>query len=350
MDLTNQNNTKESPEYLKMSLASAMTLDFSRGFFYRNAKNPCINLLLKYNEGCIANCSYCGLAKNRGGNFDEKTFIKVEWPTFSLDEIIERIDSYKDRVKRICISMVTNKRAPGDVKLVLKRIKGRLKTPLSVLMTPTILTQKDIEDFKLCGTDKVGIAIDTAKEEIFEIHRGKNVKGPHEWKKYWDTIDISLKIFGKKNVGIHLVVGLGETENEMLEIIQKIYEKGALAHLFSFFAENGSPLESVFQPSLGTYYRIQLGRHLIHEGIASIKDFLFDSSGKLISFNVSPKLLDEIIASGYPFMTSGCAGEDGRVACNRPYGNCLPGPDIRNYPFKPNENDVARIRSNLFAD
>lgn len=341
---------KESPEYLKMSLASAMTLDFSRGLFYRNAKNPCINLLLKYDDGCIANCSYCGLAKNRDGEFDEKTFIKVEWPTFSLDEIVERIELCRDRVRRVCVSMVTNKRAPEDVKLILQRIKRKIKLPLSVLITPSILTSKDIEDFKLCGADKVGIAIDTAKEEIFEIHRGESVKGPHKWSKYWDAVDISLKIFGEKNVGIHLVVGLGETEKEMLEIIQNIYDKGALAHLFSFFAENGSPLESVSQPSLGAYYRIQLGRHLLHEGIASIKDFLFDSRGKLVSFNISPKLLDEAISSGYPFMTSGCVGEDGKVACNRPYGNCLPGHDIRNYPFKPNENDVTRIRSHLFAD
>ena len=346
----NHNNNKESPEYLKMSLASAMSLEFSRGLFYRNAKNPCINLLLKYDDGCIANCSYCGLAKDRGGDFDEKSFIKVEWPCFSLDEIINRIDLYRDRVRRVCISMLTNKRSPEDVKIILQKIRSRLEIPMSVLITPTILTQKDIADFKMCGADKVGIAIDTAKEEIFEIHRGKNVKGPHKWGKYWDTVDVSLKIFGEKNVGIHLVVGLGETEKEMLEVIQKIYDKGALSHLFSFFAENGSPLESVCQPSLGTYYRIQLGRHLIHEGIVSFKDFSFDSSGKLVSFNIPPKIFDEAISSGYPFMTSGCAGEDGKVACNRPYGNCLPGPDIRNYPFKPNENDVVRIRSHLFAD
>jgi len=345
----NQNNYKESPQYLKMSLASAMALDFSRGLFYRNAKNPCINLLLKYNDGCLANCSYCGLAKNRDGEFDEKTFIKVEWPTFSLDEIIDRIDLYQDRVKRICISMITNKKAPEDVKAILQKIRERLKIPLSVLMTPTILTSKDIEDFKLHGADKVGIAIDAAKEEIFEAYRGKTVNGPHNWNQYWDTIDKSLDIFGKKNVGIHMMVGLGETEKEMLKTIQKIYDKGAVTHLFSFFSEKGSPMESICQPPLGKYYRIQLGRYIIDEGIASFKDLSFDSSGRIVSFNIPAKLLDEIIDSGYPFMTSGCNGEDGKVACTRPYGNCLPGADMRNYPFKPDRDDVSSIRRHLFA-
>ena len=53
----------ESPEYLKISTASAMALGFKHGRFYRGAKNPCINLLLTYDRGCAANCAYCGLAR-----------------------------------------------------------------------------------------------------------------------------------------------------------------------------------------------------------------------------------------------------------------------------------------------
>ena len=244
--------------------------------------------------------------------------------------------------------MVTNMRAPEDVKSILKKIKSRLKIPLSVLMTPTILTLKDVEDFKLCGADKVGIALDAAKEEIFETYRGKSVNGPHKWGKYWETIDSSIKIFGERNVGIHLMVGLGETEKEMLETIQKIYDKGGVTHLFSFFSENKSPMEKICQPPMGKYLRIQLARYIIDEGIGTFSDFSFDSDERLVTFNIPTKLLDEIIDSGYPFMTGGCRGEDGKVACTRPYGNCLPGPDMRNYPFRPDGDDVLRIRENLF--
>ncbi|KKL25466.1 hypothetical protein LCGC14_2404990, partial [marine sediment metagenome] len=35
---------KESPEYVKLSLAAAMTLGFREGRFYRNAKLHCLNL------------------------------------------------------------------------------------------------------------------------------------------------------------------------------------------------------------------------------------------------------------------------------------------------------------------
>ena len=64
MDL--ENEKKESPEYLRMSLAAALTLGFRKGLFYRDAKLYCINLLLNYNNGCAARCAYCGIAVKAG--------------------------------------------------------------------------------------------------------------------------------------------------------------------------------------------------------------------------------------------------------------------------------------------
>jgi biotin synthase len=54
--------------------------------------------------------------------------------------------------------------------------------------------------------------------------------------------------------------------------------------------------------------------------------------------------MDRIVASGEPFRTSGCAGYDGEVACNRPFANSRPGPHLRNYPFAPTAEDIDRIR------
>ena len=64
---TEQTIIPESPRYLRMSLAAAMTLGLKPGRFYRNAKLYCINLLLTYRAGCAARCAYCGLSKNGNG-------------------------------------------------------------------------------------------------------------------------------------------------------------------------------------------------------------------------------------------------------------------------------------------
>ena len=46
-------------------------------------------------------------------------------------------------------------------------------------------------------------------------------------------------------------------------------------------------------------------------------------------------------------MTSGCPGRDGKVACNRPYGNERPSGPIRNFPFKPEPEDIEEIKNQL---
>ncbi|MFO8090039.1 MAG: hypothetical protein R6U13_09415 [Desulfatiglandaceae bacterium] len=54
---TEKTEAIESPDYLRMSLAAALTLDLKKGLFYRGAKLYCINLLLTYENGCIARCA-----------------------------------------------------------------------------------------------------------------------------------------------------------------------------------------------------------------------------------------------------------------------------------------------------
>ncbi|MFQ5956573.1 MAG: hypothetical protein ACE5KK_02240, partial [Candidatus Brocadiales bacterium] len=57
-------HSPQGPEFVKTSLASALSLRFVSGRFYRDARNFCINLLLSYTDDCRANCAYCGLASS----------------------------------------------------------------------------------------------------------------------------------------------------------------------------------------------------------------------------------------------------------------------------------------------
>lgn len=339
---------KESPEYLRMSLAAAMTLGFKRGLFYRNARLYCINLLLTYREGCSARCSYCGLSNNRPGAYDKKSFIRVKWPRYSLDEIVEEISVRRDRVKRICISMITNGRSVKDTKDVCNRLRSSFDVPVSLLISPSILKYEDLVDFKSSGADKIGVAIDLATEELFEKYRGKGVKGPHEWKVYWKCLEDSLSIFGEGNAGAHFITGMGETEQEMCEAIQRVRDMKGRTHLFSFFPEPGSLMSEHPVPPMAQYRRIQLARYIIDNRIASASRFSFSENGQILRFGLSSDELGNIINSGEAFRTSGCEGYDGQVACNRPFANSRPGPDMRNYPFKPEEKDIIRIKKQLF--
>ncbi len=345
--MDNSIEKQESPEYLRMSLAAAMTLGFKPGIFYRDAKLYCINLLLNYDNGCAARCAYCGLSNKRKGQYQEKSFIRVSWPTYALDEIIERISRRRNRVKRVCISMITNKRSIADTRLICKRLRSSFDIPVSLLISPTIVSRQDLIAFKVAGADKIGVAIDLATTELFDKYRGKGVGGPHSWYRYLDCLDSAIAIFGRRNAGAHFVTGMGETERQMVEIIQKIQHMGGWTHLFSFFPEADSPLKDHPMPDMDHYRRIQLARYLIDEKICEAHRFSYDAQGRIVDFGVSARRLDTVINSGEPFRTSGCEGYDGQVACNRPYANSRPGPDIRNFPFAPTADDVYRIRRQM---
>ena len=338
------NNNQESPEYVRLSQAAAMTLDLLGGSFYRDAKLYCINILLTYSDGCTANCSYCGLSNKRPGDFESKSFIRVSWPTFSVAEVAEKIKEREHLVKRVCISMITRRKAVLDCADVSKTIRAKTNTPISFLISPTVVLEEDFPLLKSSGADKVGIAIDTATDELFIKHRGEGVGGPHLWEKYWKCFETAIKYFGKGNVGSHFVVGLGETEKQMIRSIQKIKDMGGETHLFSFFPESNSKLANHPRPTIPTYRRIQIARYLIDSGVTNIAQMKFNSKDEVVDFGLD---ILPYVRLGKPFMTSGCVGVDGEVACNRPFANERPSEELRNFPFPPTALEIEEIEREL---
>ncbi len=333
---------KFSPEYVQTSLAASLTLGFQQGAFHRNAKLKGLNLLLHYAEGCMGSCHFCGLSRSRKESPKGKTFIRVSWPVYPLEEIIEKTKG-KDQIHRVCISMITHPKALDDTLFVIRRFKQETDLSISVLITPTLIrSDEPLKAMREAGADRVGIAVDAATPELFDRLRGRGVGGPHRWDHYWHVVQEAVEVFGRFYVGIHLIVGLGETEKEMVQSIQRGQDMGAYTHLFSFFPEKGSPMEGHSPPPLGQYRRIQLSRWIINEGLGTIGRMKFDDTGRLIDFGMD---VGPLIEMGEPFMTSGCPGKDGKVACNRPYGNERPSGPIRNFPFKPEPGDIEEIKT-----
>ena len=353
-DFMENNDNYESPKYLQTSLAAAMTLGFKKGKFYRDAKLYCVNLLLTYQDGCRANCAFCGLSKSRkiAGKEQDKTFIRVQWPIYKLDNIIKALNSEKcNHIERVCVSMVTNNRVIDDIIIVNREISSKTNKLLSSLISPTLINEKWLFELERYGTDKVDIAIDAATPKLFEQLRGAGVKGPHKWEKYWAIVKESLKIFKKGNVGIHLIVGLGETEEQMAHIFQKAHDMGLNIHLFSFFPEPNSILQDMNQPGIGHYRSIQLLRYLISQNKIHYENLEFNSQDQIIDFGIEKNIIKEAIHSGIAFKTSGCQGKTLEVACNRPYANSTPFQaymgEYRNFPIDPNHEDIKLIKKQL---
>jgi biotin synthase-related radical SAM superfamily protein len=191
------------------------------------------------------------------------------------------------------------------------------------------------------GTERIGIPLDVATEELFDKIKGSTAGGPYSWKEQFKLLSEAVHIFGKGRVSTHLIVGLGETEREMVEIIQRCVNMGVLPALFAFTPIAGTTLERVPQPPIQKYRRIQIARHLIVRGIARCEDMRFDVEDCISDFSVDEQTLRQIIQTGQPFLTSGCPN------CNRPYYNEKPSGPIYNYPRKISQKELSEIKRQL---
>jgi biotin synthase len=344
--MTQLHEDTASPGAVRLSLAAAMTLGLEPGRFYRDARLRCINLLETYPEGCAGKCAYCGLARDRGG---PQSFIRVRWPTWDVATVIERMAQRRSAFDRVCLSMITHRGALDHVVEMAGRIRARLDVPISALVTPTLVDRVGLEAIREAGVDRIGIAVDAATPELFDRLRGRAGGGPHRWERYWDGLAEGAEVFGRFKAGCHLIVGLGETEREMVGAFGRARSVGCVTHLFSFFPEVGSAFGDRPQPPVGQYRRMQVARFLIDGGLAATADMEFDGDGRLVSFGVPADRLEEVLSTGEPFRTSGCPGPDGEVACNRPFANSRPGPDLRNYPFPLDPDDLAKVRRELWG-
>ena len=101
----------------------------------------------------------------------------------------------------------------------------------------------------------------------------------------------AVAVFGKGNVSTHVIVGLGETEKEAAQIIQRCVDMSVLPALFAFTPIRGTTLEKNSPPTIESYRRIQLARYLIVKGLARADDMRFDGEGKIEGFGVTKETL-----------------------------------------------------------
>ncbi len=338
---------RNSPEWVRISMASAYALRFRSGRFTRDFDFGGINLLLNYDEGCLSDCGYCGLARTRPGTYTDKSFIRVEWPLVSTDELVDRMVRYSDRLTRLCISMVTHGHAYRDTCDITRRIVERVSAPLSILVAPPTLNRERLEEFKRIGVDMIGIGLDAVTEDLFRNIRTEVPAGGLKWTKYWETVRESREVFGPWKVNVHTLVGLGERDADLIDLFCRLRDQQIYSYLFCFNPEPDSRMADDPKSPITRWRRVQLARHLVEESGYAMADFTFDDDGNLVDMGTDTATVTAAIAGGIPFMTNGCPGEKGEPGCTRPYGSYRPTEPFRDFPFPPTADDLGEIRDQL---
>lgn len=325
------------PEKVRVSLGSAMILGLLKGKL--DAMPTTVYLLTYRRDKCTANCGFCPQARGSHGRADMLS--RVSWPVFPTRHVLSGVENaFKDgRIRRVCLQALNYPEVFQHLLALVKAIYSQVKVPISISCQP--LNRKNMQRLTEAGAERIGIPLDAAAKELFEKVKGGSVGGPYVWEEQFKLLGEAVDIFGRGKVSTHLIVGLGETEREMVEMIQRCVDMGVLPALFAFTPILGTALENNPQPPVPQYRRIQLARHLISHGIAGYEDMYFDEKDCISDFGVDKEDLLRIIQMGEPFLTSGC------LNCNRPYYNEKPSGPIYNYPTPLTEKEMAQILQEL---
>ena len=339
----------QSPDWVRISGASAIALRFRSGRFSRDFDFGGINLLLNYDDGCRSDCAYCGLARTRPGAYEDKSFIRVDWPLVRTDDLVDRMARHEEKLTRLCISMVTSPFAYRDTCDITARIRSKVKTPLSILVAPPTLNRKRLERFKELGVDMIGFGIDAVTEDLFRRLRSDVPAGGAglKWSQYWEIVDHARDVFGPWKVNCHTLVGLGETDRDLMDTFVRLRDRQIWAYLFCFNPEPDSRMGDQPKSSIRRWRRVQLLKHLVESEGFGWENVEFDGDGNLVGLRGPHAVVDGALDSGEAFMTNGCPGESGEPGCTRPYGSYRPAEPFRDFPFLPTADDREQIKAEL---
>ena len=243
------------------------------------------------------------------------------------------------KIRRVCIQALNYPDVFVHLEAVVKEIKKGCVIPVSVSCQP--LSKENIQRLAKAGVGRLGIALDAATEALFVKVKGSGAGGEYSWKNQFRQLNEALAVFGRGNVSTHVIVGLGETEKEAAEVIQRCVDLSVLPALFAFTPVRGTALEAKSPPKVEAYRRVQLARYLIVHAKTRVENMQFDSEGKITGFGLADEALDSVIDGGLPFRTSGCPD------CNRPFYNEKPSGPFYNYPQKPSREEIEKIKKQL---
>jgi biotin synthase len=266
---------------------------------------------------CLMNCAFC--AQARDSQADPQYLSRVTWPEYALVDLLPRLAEAAARgtLRRACLQVTVTAHAFEQALAVVRALRGARggpPLPVDVAFLPHDLDQ--VRQMIEAGVDHLGFGLDAACERVF-----RQVKGG-SWSRSLALIEETARSF-PGHAALHLIVGLGETEREMVERIQWAHDLGVTAGLFAFTPIRGTHLADLSPPPLDAYRRMQAARWLIVHGQVRAEALSFDEKGRLAH---PASLAASLPAGGTPFETSGCPD------CNRPFYNEQPGGVMYNYP------------------
>ena len=329
-----------SVDKIRVSIGSASVLGLYNSTRFKVPPTTCYIMTFNSNQ-CIANCGFCPQGRESKGS--DEFLSRINWPVFPFKDFLTKLNylAPSKRFKRLCIQTLNYPKNVQDVREIIIKIREKSDIPISVAIPP--IKKKWLLELKNLGLERIGIALDASTPEIFEKVKGKGVNGPYTWVSHFSALKEALDVFSEGYVTTHLIVGLGESSKDIINLIHELNSLKIRVGLFAFTPIKGTKLERSPPPDLLSFRKIQLGRYLIVNENKHLKDFTFNIEGDIVKVNINKRDLAQIINQTDAFLTTGCPG------CNRPYYTSRPAGPIYNFPKELNEKEKNEIYNSLLG-
>jgi lipoyl synthase len=272
---------------------------------------------------CSGECGFCAQSSvARNGDF----LSRITWKPANDEEVYQAIAECfeKRELGRTCFQVVQSGDSFNETMESVSELRKHSEIPICVSINGISVEQvgKLIE----AGVDRVAISFDAAVPRIYNQIKGK------KWQDEWNFYEKCAGLY-PGHIVVHMIIGLGETEEEAFNALENFYDHKTPVSLFAFTPLPGTPMSKVSPPDLASYRRVQVGHYLIRERkILKMENiFRFEKGQILFSEDYKDWLFENI--PGEAFMTFGCS------SCNRPLYNEKPGRIPYNYPEKLTESE-----------
>jgi len=193
-----------------------------------------LNYLLNAKSGaCSQDCAYCSQSAISKAEIEK-------YPLVDKEKILEGAElAYRSKAKFYCIATSGENPTDNEIEILagcIKEIKN--KYPLKLCTSLGIISEKHAKILKEVGIDRFNHNLNTSERYYEEISTTHN---------YSDRIK-TLELL--HSVGIHscsgCIVGMGETEEDLVDVALKLREKNAEAIPINFLIPiKGTPLENI---------------------------------------------------------------------------------------------------------
>jgi len=158
---------------------------------------------------CIFRCRYCNVPNTPGKRK-------------SIDEIMAMVESVRHRIHAISITSGVLDSIEEEEAYVLEVVRrlACFGLPIGVSIYPTEKTPDRLHEI---GVAEVKFNLEAATPELFL----KMCPGL-DYSRIWQVLDRSVELFGMNRVFSNVIIGLGETDAELLACIRRLTSHGVI--------------------------------------------------------------------------------------------------------------------------